>query len=106
MRPWSSSRSGRATAWGCGRNARSTGKKRARAASSTPSRRTFRRAAAMALITVESLRQHDYGGVPRPEGTRYEAEESLIETLEGLGRARRGAGEPETPPPPAPTTPP
>jgi hypothetical protein len=58
----------------------------------------------MATITVESLRQHEYAGVTRPEGTRYEADDALIETLEALGMARRVPVEPKPLPPPAPIT--
>jgi hypothetical protein len=49
-------------------------------------------------VKVVSLRFHIYGEVERPEGTIYEAEAALVETLEGTGMARR-VPEAEKPPP-------
>jgi len=72
-------------------------------------------------ITVESLEDHTYDGVPKPAGTRYEAEEGHVDflVLRGFARpvtsttpveddvtiTRRGlGGTAPAPPPPKPTT--
>jgi hypothetical protein len=45
------------------------------------------------MVKMESLRQHTYDGVERPEGTVYEAEEQFVETLEATKMARRVAAD-------------
>jgi hypothetical protein len=59
------------------------------------------------MVKMESLRQHTYDGVERPEGTVYEADEQFVETLEATGMARRSRAPAATPPaaPPPPKKP-
>jgi hypothetical protein len=51
-------------------------------------------------VKVQSLRLHTYNGIDRPEGTIYDAEAALVETLEGTGMARRVSEAEKAPPTP------
>lgn len=51
------------------------------------------------LVTVEALQEHTSDGVPRPQGSKYEINEAVLELLVRQGLVRVAPAAPAAPPP-------